>query len=150
MRFKAKLAPEQLTALHQCVVSTAKIASSSSAAENSLSWMKNSGILALDRDTVRISCKSSVSCFAELKAQDGIFCEHRIESAAATVLRFPIDAVLEALNTGEYGILITDLHMPEVDGYMLAERIHEQFSSLDLPIIMLKSSDLGQMQIYLR
>lgn len=88
MRFKAKLTPEQLTALYQCVVPLSKIASSSSI-ESSSSWMKNSGIVALDSTVLRISCKGKtmdvdgISCFAELKAQGGIFSEHRIESAAA-------------------------------------------------------------------
>lgn len=33
---------------------------------------------------------------------------------------------LEALNTGKYGILITDLHMPEIDGYGVVERIRKK------------------------
>ena len=31
----------------------------------------------------------------------------------------------KALQTGQYGILITDLHMPEMDGYALVEKIRE-------------------------
>lgn len=33
---------------------------------------------------------------------------------------------LEAFNTGKYGILITDLHMPEIDGYDLVKILREQ------------------------
>ncbi len=33
---------------------------------------------------------------------------------------------LEAFNTGKYGILITDLHMPEIDGYDLVRILREQ------------------------
>lgn len=33
---------------------------------------------------------------------------------------------LEALKTGQYGILITDLHMPEMDGYGLIKTIRDQ------------------------
>ncbi len=47
---------------------------------------------------------------------------------------------LEALNTGQYGILITDLHMPDIDGYSLVERIRKK-EALDgfthFPVIVL-------------
>lgn len=47
---------------------------------------------------------------------------------------------LKALNTGEYGILITDLHMPEMDGYALAQHIRKK-ESIDgfthFPVIVL-------------
>jgi len=33
---------------------------------------------------------------------------------------------LEMLESGQYGILFTDLHMPEIDGYGVVERIREQ------------------------
>ena len=33
---------------------------------------------------------------------------------------------LDAFNTGKYGILITDLHMPEIDGYDLVKILREQ------------------------
>lgn len=33
---------------------------------------------------------------------------------------------LRALETGQYGILITDLHMPEIDGYELISKIREE------------------------
>ena len=39
-----------------------------------------------------------------------------------------------------YEVALLDVNMPEVDGYMLAEQIQQQFSSLDIPLVMLTSS----------
>ncbi|MCK5373922.1 MAG: response regulator, partial [Alphaproteobacteria bacterium] len=46
---------------------------------------------------------------------------------------------LDALESGEYNILITDLHMPHIDGYELTNHIREGKTSVkkDLPIIAL-------------
>jgi CheY-like chemotaxis protein len=46
---------------------------------------------------------------------------------------------LEALKTGRYGILITDLHMPEIDGYQLVETIRtdEKNTGRHFPVIAL-------------
>lgn len=61
---------------------------------------------------------------------------------------------LEALNTGQYGILITDLHMPEMDGYALVERIRKK-ESLDgfthFPVVVLTADvQMAQRETYLR
>lgn len=47
---------------------------------------------------------------------------------------------LDALNTGKYGILVSDLHMPEMDGYALVKHIRQK-ESMDgksrFPVIVL-------------
>ncbi|MCB9982534.1 MAG: response regulator [Rhodospirillales bacterium] len=61
---------------------------------------------------------------------------------------------LEALATGEYGILITDLHMPEIDGYALVEKIREQekeFEAAHFPVIVLTADvQMAQRETYMR
>jgi HUS1 checkpoint protein len=85
MRFKAKLAPEQVSLLYSVIVPLARL--SSSASETS-AWARNGSILYMDSDRFSISCKGrsqetdGISCFAEFRAAEGIFLEHRIESVA--------------------------------------------------------------------
>jgi two-component system sensor histidine kinase/response regulator len=57
------------------------------------------------------------------------------------------------LKTGEYGVLITDLHMPEVDGYQLVEGIRaaEEHTDQHLPIIVMSADvQMAQRDVYLR
>lgn len=89
MRFKAKLAPEQVSLLNSVIVPLARLSSSTSASETGfLSWSRNGSILYIDSDRFCLSCKGrsqetdGVSCFAEFRTVDGIFLEHRIESVA--------------------------------------------------------------------
>ena len=59
---------------------------------------------------------------------------------------------LEAIQTGEYGILITDLHMPEVDGYEVVETIRKEEENTDthFPVIVLTADvQMAQRQVYL-
>jgi len=67
---------------------------------------------------------------------------------------------LEAIETGAYGILFTDLHMPEMDGYTLVEHIRER-EAMDssendgkgkhLPIIVLTADvQMAQRETYMR
>jgi signal transduction histidine kinase/CheY-like chemotaxis protein len=59
---------------------------------------------------------------------------------------------LDALATGKYGILFTDLHMPEIDGYQLVETIRSQEKTSDrhLPVIVLTADvQMAQRQVYL-
>lgn len=60
---------------------------------------------------------------------------------------------LSALETGEYGILFTDLHMPEMDGYALVDAIRgqESMNSADhLPIVVLTADvQMVDRQVYL-
>lgn len=59
---------------------------------------------------------------------------------------------LAALATGKYGILFTDLHMPEVDGYALVKSIRdqEQSTGVHLPVIVLTADvQMAQRQVYL-
>lgn len=67
---------------------------------------------------------------------------------------------LAAYHTGQYGIIITDLHMPEMDGYDLVSTIrHEEagrkamgqgLSQTHLPVIVLTADvQMSQRQVYL-
>lgn len=62
---------------------------------------------------------------------------------------------LDALSSGKYGILITDLHMPDIDGYKLVETIREQEkrdgSKTHFPVIVLTADvQMAQRDTYLR
>lgn len=61
---------------------------------------------------------------------------------------------LKALNTGLYGILITDLHMPELDGYGLVETIRKKESvdgATHFPVIVLTADvQMSQRETYMR
>ena len=60
---------------------------------------------------------------------------------------------LKALETGKYGILITDLHMPGMDGYGLVEaiRTREKETSRHFPVIALTADvQIAQRDVYLR
>lgn len=58
---------------------------------------------------------------------------------------------LEALETGQYGILFTDLHMPEMDGYGLIQNIRDnEEDGNHFPVIVLTADiQMAQRQIYL-
>lgn len=59
---------------------------------------------------------------------------------------------LEVVRSGEYGILFTDLHMPEMDGYALVSAIREDDKKLGrhFPIIALTADvQMAQRQIYM-
>jgi len=61
-------------------------------------------------------------------------------------------AALEAYNTGEYGLLITDLHMPKVDGYEVVKTIRESEEGSDkhFPVIVLTADvQMAQRNAYL-
>lgn len=62
---------------------------------------------------------------------------------------------MEALATGRYGILFTDLHMPDMDGYMLVNELRrleaEDSTRKRLPIIVLTADvQMSQRQYYLK
>lgn len=59
---------------------------------------------------------------------------------------------LEAMGTGKYGILITDLHMPDIDGYGVIREIRQQeaFEDGHTPVIVLTADvQMAQRQAYL-
>jgi two-component system sensor histidine kinase/response regulator len=59
---------------------------------------------------------------------------------------------LYAVRSGEYGILITDLHMPEMDGYGVVHEIREDDIKLDrhFPVIALTADvQMAQRQVYM-
>lgn len=92
MRFKAKLAPEQVALFHSLIVPMTRLGASGNDHVGGLasSFTRNGTILYLDSDHVRLSCKGKshemdgIACFAELAAQgySSIFLDRRIESAA--------------------------------------------------------------------
>lgn len=58
---------------------------------------------------------------------------------------------LDAIKSGKYGLLITDLHMPEIDGYGVASAIRkeEKKSKRHLPIIVLTADvQISQREVY--
>ena len=60
---------------------------------------------------------------------------------------------IEELKTDEYGILITDLHMPEMDGYELIKIIREndKKKNTHFPVIVLTADiQMNQRQVYLK
>jgi len=106
MRFKAKLASEQVSLLYSLVVPISRLASSSEQGSSSL--MRNGSMLRLDSEHLRLSVKGKssdtdgIACFAELKAPGGIFLDHRIESAAennAIVMELDIVQLRTALQS---------------------------------------------------
>jgi CheY-like chemotaxis protein len=62
-------------------------------------------------------------------------------------------AALEAVQSGRYGILITDLHMPHIDGYQLVEKIRQRETNTGqhFPVIVLTADvQMAQRETYLR
>ncbi len=59
---------------------------------------------------------------------------------------------LDALATGQYGILFTDLHMPDVDGYEVAKIIRDQENGNEhFPVIVLTADvQVSQREFYSR
>ncbi len=58
----------------------------------------------------------------------------------------------DALQSDEYGILLTDLHMPEMDGYELIKKIRNKDEQIDkhFPVISLTADvQMGQRQVFM-
>lgn len=69
----------------------------------------------------------------------------------ATFVENGVEA-LEFVRSGEYGILLTDLHMPELDGYDVVKNIREDDKKMDrhFPVVALTADvQMSQRQIYL-
>jgi len=59
---------------------------------------------------------------------------------------------LDAVRSGEYGILLTDLHMPEMDGYEVIQNIRKDDEKLNrhFPVISLTADvQMSQRQVYM-
>lgn len=59
---------------------------------------------------------------------------------------------LFAVRSGEYGIILTDLHMPEVDGYAVVKAVREDDQQLGrhFPVIVLTADvQMAQRQVYM-
>lgn len=62
-------------------------------------------------------------------------------------------AALTALETGKYGILFTDLHMPDIDGYEVVRSLREREKTSDthFPVIVLTADvQMAQREVYSR
>lgn len=69
----------------------------------------------------------------------------------ATFVENGRDALYQ-VRSGEYGILLTDLHMPEMDGYAVVHEVREDDAKLDrhFPIIALTADvQMAQRQVYM-
>jgi Hus1-like protein len=105
MRFKAKLAPDQLTLFYNAVSPMARIASTSMGSSSSgggtqrggggepastSAWTRNSCVLHLDAGYARLYCRGKsmetdqIQCYAEFETRgaSALFVDYRIESAA--------------------------------------------------------------------
>jgi two-component system sensor histidine kinase/response regulator len=96
-----------------------------------------------------------------LIAEDTDFVRNILERQIKSMCDLEVDFVMNgvealiALETGKYGILFSDLHMPEMDGYMLIHEIRENeknnASLSRLPVIVLTADvQMAQRQTYLR
>ena len=100
MRFKSKLAPEQVSLLYSLMVPFSRLSSSSSS---------DRSVLMLDNTHVRFSCKGKsqdtdgVECYGEFKAGGGLFLEHRIESAADN------NIILMELDLGQFKVALQSI-----------------------------------------
>lgn len=59
---------------------------------------------------------------------------------------------IQAVHTNEYGILLTDLHMPEMDGYGVIEKIRDDDKKLNrhFPVILLTADiQMSHRQVYM-
>lgn len=69
----------------------------------------------------------------------------------ATFVENGVEA-LKLVRSNEYGILLTDLHMPEMDGYEVIQKIREDDENLDrhFPVISLTADvQMSQRQVYM-
>lgn len=57
---------------------------------------------------------------------------------------------MQAIKTGQYGLLLTDLHMPEMDGYSVIKEIRDNETENHFPVIALTADvQMGQRQTYM-
>lgn len=96
-------------------------------------------LIAEDTDTVRDVLRRQLASLGDVEAD---FVMNGIEA-------------LEALATGKYGILISDLHMPEMDGYMLIKELRAREKADPklghFPVIVLTADvQMAQRQSYLK
>lgn len=96
-------------------------------------------LIAEDTDTVRDVLKRQLAKLGGIEAD---FVMNGIEA-------------LDALKTGKYGIMISDLHMPEMDGYMLIREIRGREKADEtlghFPVIVLTADvQMAQRQSYLK
>lgn len=102
---------------------------------------------------------SSVGPKKVLIAEDTESVRHVLQKQVAQLdvdVTFVEDGALayDALQTGEYGLVITDLHMPNLDGYGLINKIREdetnQGTKTPFPVVLLTADvQMAQRQAYL-
>ncbi|MBU6234249.1 MAG: response regulator [Alphaproteobacteria bacterium] len=96
-----------------------------------------------------------------LIAEDTDFVRNILQKQIASMTDLEVDfalngvEALNALETGKYGIMFSDLHMPEMDGYMLIKEIRDREkadpSLGHFPVIVLTADvQMAQRQYYLK
>ncbi|NBX66285.1 MAG: response regulator [Proteobacteria bacterium] len=96
-----------------------------------------------------------------LIAEDTDFVRNILEKQIRSMTDLEVDFVmngleaLEALATGKYGIMFSDLHMPDMDGYMLIKEIRDAEKADParghFPVIVLTADvQMAQRQTYLK
>ncbi|CAB9509619.1 Checkpoint protein [Seminavis robusta] len=112
MRFKAKLAPEQVSLLSSLVGSMRRLYEGSSSESNKVAsgqgYLTGGSILKVDSKKVLISTSGKgdadgVAFYCELTTRDGIFLEHRIDSAA------PDNAIAMEIGLGEFRVALRSI-----------------------------------------
>lgn len=132
--------------------------------------LQSLGVTYLSKPASRIGLGEAVRDAASKSARLDASGSHRLIIAEDTpsvrdVLRRQLDALgveatfvengreaLYAVRSGEYGILLTDLHMPEMDGYGVVSAIREDDEKLNrhFPIVALTADvQMAQRQVYM-
>jgi Hus1-like protein len=153
MRFKAKLAPEQVALLYALIVPLSKLSSSSGggsadASSNLVSGeggvygslARHGSILYMDSRVLRFTVKGNkfhdtdgINCYAELTADgtQGIFLEHRIESNA------PDNGILMEIDLGQLRMALQSVVSSENSGGKHGSNIREYFGGGQLTVLKL-------------
>jgi HUS1 checkpoint protein len=132
MRFKAKLATDQVSLLYNVITPISKLQDSHRGA-----------VMYLDREFIRISCKSEngITCFAELSKD--IFLEHRIESAADNVIVCQVD--LLSLKQALASVVSHNPHQKSSSGQQNNNNISAVQSLLGQQMVILKLAKRNQL-----
>jgi len=51
---------------------------------------------------------------------------------------------LEKIGEGEWGLLITDINLPEMDGHALTKKLHSEDATKDLPVFLMTAGAAGE------
>jgi HUS1 checkpoint protein len=148
MRFKAKLAPEQVSLLYSLIVPLARLSSNNSSDGAASVWLRNGSVLWLDSDHLRISCKGKsqdtdgITCFAELKAGGGIFLEHRIESTADS------NMILMELDLGQLKVALQSVNEKSSQPLEQRHTVLKLAKRNNIPCLCVEALSAGMVQVH--